>query len=128
MGPTDRITAEHRLRFALMQELGCVVCSVYFGKPGTPGQVHHLVDGGRRLGHDSTIMLHPWYHQGQPPRVRHAGRLVQLTADQATTRYGPSLALDKPAFERRFGTELELLEMQDALIEAYRVNSQGAVA
>jgi len=45
---------------------------------------------------------------------------VQLTADQATTRYGPSLALDRPAFEHRFGTELELLEMQDALIEAYR--------
>jgi len=120
MGPGEHITADDRERFQLMRELGCVVSSVYCGKPGTPGQVRPLVAGGRRMGHQATICLHPWYHQGQPPAVRYAGAIVQLTADQATTRYGPSLALDRPAFEHRFGTELELLEMQDALIEAYR--------
>lgn len=126
MGPTERITPADRQRFSLMQVLGCVVCHVFFRKPGTPGQVHHLVSGGRRLGHQATICLHPWYHQGQPPRVRYAGAFLQLTTDQATYRYGPSLALDKPAFERRFGTELELLEMQDALIGAYQALEAGA--
>ena len=121
MGPgTQPINHEHRRRFDVLRELGCVVSTVFFQQPGTPGQVHHLLSGGRRIGHEATICLHPWYHQGEPPFVKRFGRLVQLRADEATQCYGPSLALDRPAFEARFGTEHELLEMQNALIAAYR--------
>lgn len=125
MGPTERITPADRDRFEAMQSLGCLIANVYFGKPGTPGQVHHLLEGGRRLGHQSTIYLHPWYHQGQPPVVRRAGGFRQLTVHEATDTYGPSLAHDKRAFEHRFGTEAELLEMQDELIAALRKLEAG---
>lgn len=133
MGPgTDPITAADRRRFDAMRELGCVVCHVCFSRPGTQGEIHHLLAGGRRIGHQATICLHPWFHQGRPPEVRYAGRLVQLTVAQAERRYGPSLALDRPAFESRFGTEQELLEIQDLLLDTYfRVTGEvprGSVA
>lgn len=126
MGPTDRITPAHKQRFATMQELGCLISLVYFNHPGTPGQVHHIISGGRRLGHDATICMKPWYHQGEPPTVRYAGRLIQLTVAQATYRYGPSMAHNPSDFTHRFGTQDELLEMQDALIVAYRRAQEAA--
>jgi len=119
MGPTQRITVADRTRFASMKAMGCIVALVYFGKPETKGEIHHLLSGGYRLGHHATICLAPWYHQGTPPLVRHAGELRQLTVDQATYRFGPSLALDRPAFEHRFGSELDLLAMQDELLATY---------
>ncbi len=126
MGPTEKITAAHRQRFETMQELGCVICSVYFRRPGTPGQVHHLLSGGRRIGHDATIYLHPWFHAGEPPTSRIGGRVRQLTIAEATRIYGPSLAHDRPSFEARFGTEQALLEMQNDLIAAYERCTRGA--
>lgn len=126
MGPTEKITAAHRQRFETMQEIGCVICSVYFQRPGTPGQVHHLLSGGRRIGHDATIYLHPWFHAGEPPTSRLRGRVGQLTIAEATRIYGPSLAHDRPEFEARFGTEQQLLEMQNDLIAAYERCARGA--
>lgn len=126
MGPTDKITAAHRARFAAMQAIGCVICTVYFEAPGTPGQVHHLLSGGKRIGHDATIYLHPWFHAGEPPTTRRGGVVRQQTIAEATKLYGPSLAHDRPAFEARFGTEQELLEMQNDLIAVYERCERGA--
>lgn len=126
MGPgTDPTTAADRRRFAAMEATGCVVCRVFFERPCTPGDVHHVLRGGRRIGHQATICLHPWYHRGNPPEVRYAGRIVQLTVAEAERRYGPSLARNRLAFEARFGTEEELLEMQDAVLGAYWALTDG---
>ena len=127
MGPTDRITAKDRERFETMQRIGCLVSLVYFGKSGTPGTVHHILEGGRRLGHQATLYLHPWFHQGQPPTVRQAGRIRQLSQAEAMALYGPSLELNQGAFERRFGTQRDLLVMQDNLIETW-LSCEAAVA
>ena len=116
MGPTTPILAEHRERFAAMEELGCLISRVFFCRPETPGTVHHLVEGGRRIGHHATIYLAPWYHLGQPPQVKRGGVVRQLTVEEATHTYGPSLYHDRRAFERRFGTEQQLLADQDELI------------
>ena len=48
---------------AAMRELGCIVCYL-FGTPGTPASIHHILDGGRRIGEDDVLPLcHP-HHQG----------------------------------------------------------------
>ncbi len=120
MGPTERITPADRDRFEAMRAIGCVVSAVFFQKLGTPGQVHHIKAGDRRLGHQATICLTPWFHEGTPPLIRHAGRLQQLSVSEATRMFGPSMAINPEAFQARFGTQMELLEMQDALIEKYR--------
>lgn len=126
MGPTAPILAEHRERFAVMQELGCLISRVFFGRPETQGTVHHILDGGRRIGHHATLYLAPWYHLGQPPLVRRAGELRQLSVQEATHTYGPSLYHDREAFERRFGTERELLAAQDELIAMWLRCQRGA--
>jgi hypothetical protein len=119
MGPTERISKAHHQRFETMREIGCLISLVYFGKGGTPGTVHHIVEGGKRLGHQFTLYLSPWFHQGQPPMVIRRGEPKQLSQDQATHLYGPSLELDRLAFEARFGTQRELLAMQDDLITTW---------
>lgn len=125
MGPGEHLTAADRRRFDTLQDLGCLIARVFFDKPNTPGEVHHVLTAGRRTGHQATLYLAPWYHRGVPPTVRHAGRLLELTVAAATTRYGPSLALDRPAFEARFASEVDLLAMQDELVAMYDRGARG---
>lgn len=48
--------------------LGCIAC-ILDGHPGTPGAVHHLLRGGRRMGHMHTICLcDPGHHQNGQER------------------------------------------------------------
>ena len=43
--------------------LGCISCHID-GHPETPGAVHHILSGGRRMGHMHTICLcDPGHHQ-----------------------------------------------------------------
>lgn len=91
-------------RFQRLAEMGCIVCKTkgWF----VPAQVHHIVDKGyRRLsgGHESTLPLCPWHHQGQC--------IDALTQAHMVEHFGPSLALNKRAFVQKFGTERELLVM-----------------
>lgn len=103
-------TKEQLRRWQDLQSIGCVVC-VLNGILETPGDVHHLLSGGKRISHSHTIVLHPWYHRGVTD-----GRGL----DEYVELYGPSLALDKRGFERTFGTERELLEISNELLQKYR--------
>lgn len=93
-----------------MQELGCVA-SLLDGVPGVPGDIHHLLSGGRRISHDHTVCLSPWHHRGLLPSGRKAEEFAEV--------HGPSLALAPNAFRRRYGDEEELLAIQDALLDHY---------
>lgn len=81
------------------QEIGCVACRKmgYFSL----ADVHHLLSGGRRRGHDFTIPLCPWHHRGiEPPPVD----------------VGPSLANGSKPFRAAFGSDDELLAEVNRLI------------
>jgi hypothetical protein len=95
--------------------IGCVVSYLHL-KRREPNlaqyDVHHLVDGNRKLGWAETIPLHPWYHRG----------LVEIgwTAQEMREEFGPSKARNPREFSERFGSDLELLEATNALLDQQR--------
>lgn len=98
-------------RFRRLQDLGCICC-LKEGFGYVPPDIHHIVDKGyRRLsgGHLATIPLCPYHHRGVPPSG--------FSIDTALGYAGPSLALHKKRFIRRYGTERELLAEVDRRIE-----------
>lgn len=98
---TGKPTKANLQRFALFQEIGCICCRLD-GRGREPADVHHLVEGGKRLGHNFTIPLCVWHHRGQ---------IENMNARDATEIYGPSLANGSKPFVAKYGTEKELLEI-----------------
>lgn len=73
-------------------QLGCIVCFLR-GFPETPAVPHHLLSGGRRTGHLSTIPLcDPGHHQNAP---KGSGKFSRHP--------------NKAGFERAYGSEIYLL-------------------
>lgn len=92
----------------------CVCCwinrqqgrpTAYFGGC----DAHHLLSGGRRRGHGYTIAGCPWHHRGVKP-------YDQMTNAQATEHFGPSLAHGSKPFHAIYGTDDELLALQEQLL------------
>ena len=83
--------AEHR-HLANVWALGCIICM----RSGldSPAEVHHLTEGGRRLGHMHTIPLCPAHHRGDVG-IHGMGR---------------------KAFEREYGTQKDLLAETQRLL------------
>lgn len=106
VGRTRTPTKAQRLRFARIKWLGCIACRIE-GAHGVPPEIHHITEGGRRLGHDYTIGLCVWHHRGQS----------ELPAHMAELRFGPSLARSKRDFVARYGTERELLSHVNDLLD-----------
>jgi hypothetical protein len=94
-------------RFSQLYALGCIVSRIYFNR-WEPAEIHHLVEGRKRLGHQFTIPLSPWFHRGVPP--------ADLRPSEATGLLGPSLALSKRNFVERFDTERNLLAKVNEMI------------
>lgn len=92
-------TAAESRWMAAIAELGCVVC-IKFHHVRTPAAVHHIVEGGRRLGHMFTIPLcDPGHHQNTP---------TPLKISRHPT---------KARFEEAYGTEYDLLEYTQELLK-----------
>jgi hypothetical protein len=89
-------------RFRKLQALGCIACRNRLGQYAEP-DIHHLLSGGRRRGHQYTIPLCPPHHRG-------VGHIPEL--------HGPSLALAPRRFRQEFGSDEELLAQVNELISA----------
>lgn len=99
-------TKKHIRKFMYLSEIGCVAC-LSLGYEGVPCDIHHILRGGRRVSHDFVVGLCCWHHRGIPPEG--------MTNSQAETHTGPSLAHNKKAFIKAFGTEQELYEISEQL-------------
>jgi hypothetical protein len=104
-------TAAQQRRFVLIKEIGCIACRV-LGIVEQGCEIHHQTLGGkagqRRLGHDYTIGLCTWHHRaGRPPGVTFAEMLAT---------FGPPLTRAR-LFREKFGTDAELLDAQNELLE-----------
>ena len=82
--------------------LGCIAC-ILDGHERRPGAVHHILSGGRRMGHLFTLCLcDPGHHQG--------GQQLGLISRHPW----------KARFEERYGSELSLLELTKSTIARNR--------
>lgn len=91
-------TAAESRWMGAVAELGCIVC-LKFHQVKTPCAVHHIVEGSRRVGHMFTIGLcDPGHHQNTP-------------TSQKISRHP-----NKKRFEKSYGSEYELLEYTQEII------------
>jgi len=95
------------VRIGRMMLLGCCACAVI----GIPNhhqiECHHILDGGRRMGHRFTIPLCKGHHQGYFTPDQH----LILKSEQLV-----SIAHGRPLFIKVYGTERKLLEAIDFLL------------
>lgn len=101
--------SEHRRMRLLKTEVGCVACRLE-GLGYEPPDIHHLLSGGRRIGHSATVPLCPWHHRGQAPE-----------------RPGPSLARSPGEFKAKYGTDAELLDLANSMLKVVESRIVGAV-
>lgn len=94
VGKTSTPTKADRARFIHLREVGCICCRKD-GRINREIDIHHIVEGSRRLGHQYTLPLCIWHHRGIGPEG--------YTAELLESAYGPSLALSKRAFVARYG-------------------------
>ena len=97
-------TKDELRRYHALQELGCIACRINGVSHGAIPEIHHLVEGNKRLGNDYTIPLCAWHHRGE-------------AASQWEKLKGPSLARSKREFIAEYGTERELLDAVNKIIE-----------
>lgn len=89
-------TKEENERMAKIAQMQCCVANGDC-RPGT--QVHHITKTGRRLGHMFTIPLCENHHSPQTPLP-----------------YGEAVHNGVKTFESQFGTQMEMLERTNAMI------------
>ena len=110
---TGQRTKAEQSRFDAIKESAiCVACLLRgIEKPVWPGwiDIHHLLSGGRRIGHMATVGLCKWHHSGIPP--------FGWGDQEANDELGPSLANGSKPFRAAFGPDAELLEIQNAILE-----------
>lgn len=101
MHKTQMTTKAEKDRMNQLSQVPCVVCLLMFNVE-SPAEVHHILDGNRRKGHEFTISLCFAHHrQG-------------LNTPACVSRHPY-----KKEFERRYGTEQVLLEETNKIIGCY---------
>ena len=103
-------TDAEKKRFELIGEGKCLACRIKKISRPFPAEIHHLLDGGVRIGHSATIGLCPWHHRGVPTSTG----MSMVSCEQM---YGPSLVQGSKRFKEVYGSNDELLELQNELTE-----------
>jgi hypothetical protein len=108
----------NQVRDYAIREIQCIACRL-IGRRPMPAAKHHLIStglhgNGKRRGEKATIGLCDYHHQGASQVGTQRARSLKEQG------YGPSLADEPRAFRARFGTDNELLALQDKLIEAWQ--------
>ena len=95
-------------RYDKLQRLGCIACR----RLGyvQPADMHHILEGTKRLGNQATIPSCEYHHRGV-----WSGRFRSLRL--AKSLLGPSLALEPKRFRERFGEDSALLAEVTELIK-----------
>jgi hypothetical protein len=94
---TGKPTKYEQKRIEAMLRLGCVV-SAQLGL-WSVAEVHHIVEGNRRLGHWYTLPLSPGFHRG----VWSPEQIEVIPPDLRT-----AISSGSKLFEKHYGTEREL--------------------
>lgn len=87
------MNASDKRHMELVASLGCIVCRKT-GQGPTPAEIHHILRNGRRIDHRHTLGLCEIHHRGG------------MNTEEIVSRHPW-----KKEFEKRYGTESELLEL-----------------
>ena len=96
-------------RMQAIKDSGCICCLLATGKTQAP-DVHHLTSGGRREGHQATLGLCGYHHRGLLD-----GQSKQFVSGLL----GPSYAWGRKGFQQHFGTDEQLLKIQNMILERF---------
>lgn len=89
-------------------DLRCQSLAVAVAYAGPGCDYHHLLSGGIRRGHMHGVGLCPWHHRAVP--------MSGLIAPEMRALYGPSLAEGSKTFHEAFGSDAELVELQESIL------------
>jgi hypothetical protein len=113
-------TVEEQARFQAMRQIGCLAClrNREVGHASATLvqrrlEIHHLLSGGRRIGHHATICLCHFHHQAKFLPYVDYGYQAQAAA------FGPSLEREPRRFHETYGSDEELLACQNELLLAW---------
>lgn len=106
---TGKPTKEEAARIVAVKEGPCLACLIRNGEEILGCDAHHLLSGGRRIGHMATIGLCAWHHRGVPDEATPASLMRQ--------ELGPSLMDGSLRFMQEYGPNHILLEKQNRLLE-----------
>jgi hypothetical protein len=90
--------------FLLLQDMGCICCLNTMGVKSDP-DIHHILHAGKRIDDFHTIPLCPSHHR------------LGVNNEIVVSRHPW-----KKEFEKRYGTEMELLEQVRKLADELRGN------
>lgn len=95
------MTKAEQKRIDRMRPLGCVACA-YLDIVNVGTDVHHILDGGIRMGHGYTILLCPGHHRGvwTPEQIE----IIPVEKRIA-------ISDGRPLFYAVYGSERELWQM-----------------
>ena len=108
---TGKPTKAEQARFDKMKDMGaCMACKQQNWKGWQPIEIHHLLSGNKRRGHIFTVSLCSWHHRG----VYQSGH--GHDKQTLTKLLGASLANGSKPFHAEFGSDDELLAMQNEIL------------
>ena len=120
---TPKATPEQLARWSAMRKIGCIACllnQIDHNLMQVPRcnrvphsgnqEIQHLTSGGRRIGHDATICLCRYHHQGDLLPEIEQGYMAQALV------YGPSFGRGRASFEAIYGTDDGLLAYQNHVL------------
>ena len=100
-------TAEQKRRWGLIRASGCLICREVYGHLER-AEIHHVLRGGLRLGHDWTYGACEWHHRGIWP--------AHLDPERMESICGPSMARTPKAYRHEFGNDEWLVGEQNRVI------------
>lgn len=106
-------TVSEAVHIALVKSHGCVCCYQLGFRAEEEGawyvEGHHLLHAGLRIGHSDIVGLCCWHHRGQI-------YLPGLSIAEHRLQLGPALSESPDAFHARFGSDMDLMELQAELL------------
>jgi hypothetical protein len=102
-------TKAEAARFDLLRSIGCLCCrKIGLPMQGGVTEIHHLLSGNRRRGHEYTVPLCAYHHRAVP--------WSGFTSKQMAEAFGPSLAKGSKPFHKFFGSDDSLLAEVNKMI------------
>ena len=115
VGKSKTATPAEKKRMGQIKGLGCIACLLN-NWPDVQCEVHHVVEGNRRLGHSHTMGLCLWHHRGE------IDPSFGYSRQEMGGMLGPSYAHGSRYFAEVFGDQATLVAVQDYILGRFEAD------